>query len=234
MIRTSVKGVIKFMESDDAQRRRVLAAFKYAEAGRAPRSYYREAIPAIRQCLAGAITRPQMRARADALRHEASTSSGGRHTRLMHNARGILSFDENFGGRGFRAATSHRLSYVQGGVRIAVHPELWVFDGDEEFILKLELAVAPLDGCALQILAQLIYQATVQNALDITPDHIGIMEVAAGKIHRGRRIGPRLESRIAAALENIEALWPSIKRPAMNSRLHAAHSSSATVIDDLT
>jgi hypothetical protein len=40
-----------------------------------------------------------------------------------------------------------------------------------------------------------------------------VLEVASGEIHRGRRIGQRLEARITAALENIEAMWPSIRRP---------------------
>lgn len=217
MININATGLIKFMEGDDAQRRRVLAAFKYPEVGKAPRSYYREAIPAIRQCLAGTITRVQMLARADALVKEASTASGGRHTRLMHNARGIVSFDEHFGDRGFRAGTSHRLSYVQGSVRIAVHPELWIFERNQQHILKLVLAAEAMAPRALEVLAQLIYHAAVQSEVDITPKYVGVIEVATGEIHRGRRISRRLESRIAAAIENIEALWPSIKRPPTSS-----------------
>lgn len=212
MIKISVKGLIKFMEGDDAQRRRDLAAFKYPEVGKAPASYYREAIPAIRQCLAGTITRAQMLESAEALVKAAATAASRRRTRLMHNARGIIiSFDEKFGDRGFRTVTSHRLSYTQRGVRVAVHPELWIFERNQQQILKLELAAEPMNKRALEILAQLIYQAAVQNAVDVTPKQIGIMEVATGEIHRGRRIGPRLESRIAAAIDNIEALWPSIR-----------------------
>jgi hypothetical protein len=179
------------MEGDDAQRRRVLAAFKYPEVGKAPRSYYREAIPAIRRCLAGAITRAQMLARAAALAKEASSASGGRHARLMHNARGIVSFDEHFGNRGFRSGTSHRLAYTQGGVRIAVHPELWIFERNQQHILKLELAAEPMAARALEVLAQLIYHAAVQNDVDTTPKQVGVIEVATGEIHRGRRIGRR-------------------------------------------
>src|SRR5882724_3655113 len=127
MIDISAKGLIKFMDGDDAQRRKVLAAFKYPDVGKAPRSYYRDAIPAIRQCLVGTITREQMLARATALTKEASTAIGARHTRLMHNARAIVEFDEKFGDRGFRGGPSHRLSYVQRNVKVAVHPELSVF-----------------------------------------------------------------------------------------------------------
>lgn len=213
MIEISAKGLIKYMEGDDVQRRRVLAAFKFPEVGKAPRTYYRDAIPAIRQHLQGTLTKAQMLARAEALVKEAATSTGGRHTRLMHNARGIIAFDEHFGDRGFRAMTSHRLSYVQGNVKVAVHPELWVMERNEQQIFKLELATEALSSRALETLAQLIYHAAMQHEVPISPKQAGVLEVATGEIHRGKKIGPRLGSRIAAALENIEALWPSIKRP---------------------
>lgn len=59
MIDLSVKGLVQFMTGDDAQRRRVLAAFKFPDIGKPLRTYYREAIPTIRSCVAGEITRVQ-------------------------------------------------------------------------------------------------------------------------------------------------------------------------------
>lgn len=222
MIEISAKGLIKYMEGDDAQRRRVLADFKFPDVGKAPRSYYRDALAAIKQCLGRKISRAQMLARAETLTTEAVGTIPARRLRLMHNARAIIAFDESFGDRGLSAGTSHRLSYVQAGVKVAVHPELWIVERNQQHVLKLELASEPLPSRALETLAQLIYHGAKQHDLDVTPRQVGVLEVATGEIHRGRRIGPRLEARISAALENIEAMWPSIKRPPPATRSRMA------------
>jgi hypothetical protein len=213
MIAINVKGLIKYMEADDAQKRGILADYKFPDVGKAPIRYYRDAHPAIWQCLAGKITRGQMLARGEALTKEAMVATVARRARLNHNARAIIEFDEHFGDRGLRAEPSHRLYFAQGGVRVGVHPELWVYERDERHILKLELGTESLSDRALATLAQLVYHAAVQSGWEIDPRQAGIVQVATGEVHRGKRIGPRLEHRIAAALENIEAIWPSITRP---------------------
>lgn len=212
MIDLNVKGLVQFMAGDDAQRRRVLAAFKFPDVGKPLRTYYREAIPAIRTCVAGEITRVEMLNRADALTKEAAHASRGRRTRLNHNARAIIEYDEKFGDREFRGVRSQRLSYTQGEVKIAVHPELWVLERSQLNIFKLELTTEPLLGDALSIMAQIIYHAARQRGVDVSGRQVGIIELASGEVHVGKRIGVRLERRIAAALENIEALWPTITR----------------------
>lgn len=222
MIAINAKGLIKYMEADDAKKRAVLADFKFPEVDKAPTRYYREAQPAIWQCLAGKITRGQMLARAEALTKEAMATTAARRTRLNHNARAIVEFDEHFGDRGLRAEPSHRLYFVHGGVRVGVHPELWVVERAEQHVLKLELGTESLSEGALGTLAQLIYHAAVQSGWTLEARQTGVVQVATGEIHRGKRIGPRLERRIAAALENIEAIWPSITRPARATKVRAA------------
>lgn len=213
MIDLSVKGLVQFMTGDDAQRRRVLAAFKFPDIGKPLRTYYREAIPTIRSCVAGEITRVQLLNRADAITKEAARATGGRRTRLNHNARAIVEYDEKFGDRGFRGVSSRRLSYVQGGVKVAIQPELWVHERNELHIFKLELGTEPLSPDALSIMAQIICHAARQRGIDVSGRQVAVLELASGMIHIGKRIGVRLERRIAAALENIEALWPTIVRP---------------------
>lgn len=218
MIRMSVKGLIRYMEGDEVAKRRVLTEFKFPDEGKAASSYYREATPAICQCVTGKISSMQMLARAEILVREAESAPPTRRARLRHNARAIVDFHEHFGDMSLQGGQSQRLSYVQGGVRVAVHPELWFVQRGEQHLLKLELGTESLSTDALQTLAQLLYHAASQAGLALAPRQVGVLEVATGKIHRGKRVGPRLERRLAAALENIEAIWPSIKKPTRVAR----------------
>lgn len=80
-------------------------------------------------------------------------------------------------------------------------------------IFKFEFGTEPLSPDALSIMAQIICHAARQRDIDVSGRQVGVLELASGMIHTGKRIGVRLERRIAAALENIEALWPTIVRP---------------------
>ena len=212
MIEINVKGLVQFMLGDDVRRRSVLAAFKFPEVAQAPRRYYREALPTIRALVTGEISLLQMTNRADILTKEAAAAPGGRQVRLLHNARAIIEFAEKFGNRGFTGERPQRLSYLHGNVKVAVHPELWVREKHQLRILKLELGAEGLEQRFINTMAQLIFHAARQHNLEIAPSQAGVLELASGEVFTAKRFGTRLENRVNAAIENIEALWPTIKR----------------------
>lgn len=212
MIRVSFKGLAKFMTGNDRQRRKVLHDFKYPrdDESRAQATYYREARNFIAVYHSAGHPNTWLLDRARSLADNARVSSGQTKTRLNNNARALREYEHHFSTRNFIILSDLRFRLVFGNVELSVIPDLHVQEGNKNKIIKLEFSKEEPDEEVVKLMSQILFEAAAQSGRNFTSSCVLYLDVPRGVEHRGARLGSKRAGEIAAACQNIEALWPGI------------------------
>ena len=85
-------------------------------------------------------------------------------------------------------------------------------------LIKIHFAQEPLSDTAAKVLSQAMFEAARQAGIEIPPSAVEILDLAAGRVYRGARLGSRIRAQIEATCQNISALWPTIAPPQRRRR----------------
>jgi hypothetical protein len=212
MIHISVKGLAKFMRKGPAVQRSVLRDFKFPKGpeARAQTVYYAEARGGIREYHASGNDASTLVKSVDALRTKAERSLGPARSRLEHNIRAMQTYLQHFSGNRFEVLAPPKLEYSHGSVRVGATPDLFVRDGVNEKLIKLDLGVGPTDEEMIKIVLQVIFEAAAKAGMALKPKQVVYLDMSRGLQHSGAKSRTRLTRDIQAACENIEAMWDGI------------------------
>ena len=215
LIRITAKGLAEFATATELGKRKVLRDFKFPDPeGQARATYYREARETVRTHHAERRDAAWLASRARRLAEQAAALESPRsRARLANNARGIAQYAANFADREFDVQPGLRFSLTYGAVLVAVTPDLVVVEGGVPKIIKLEFSEKVPDTRVFRMMSQLLYEAALQGGLVLRSNAALYLDVARGKEHRGARVGARMAREIAAACENVAALWDGIAPP---------------------
>jgi hypothetical protein len=130
MPRLSVKGLAKYIGGTPAQQRKILQDYKFPDTSEpaAMRQYYQEATNGVRQFHRHGHEREWLREQARSVIARAQESELATATRLRHNARGLLQYEQHFGHRVFEILSPVRMRLNFAGVQITLNPELYVLE----------------------------------------------------------------------------------------------------------
>lgn len=216
MIRISVNGLAKFMGASPAGARKVLQDFKYPADPEpaAMRSYYGDAHRGIKAFHKNQQPREWLREQAAKLVDRARQEVDARvSTRLKHNARALMQYEQFFAQRRFEVLPDLKLRLQLGAVDIGVIPDLCVREGGKTKLVKIECRAEQPEEQAIKVITQCLFEAASVALPDLSSSSILYLELARGVEHRGARVGARTRREIEAACETIAAIWPSIPPP---------------------
>ena len=213
-IRITVKGLAKFMRRGPAGQRTVLRSFKFPREpeARAQTLYYAEARNGIREYHSAGNDPSTIVGTVDALRIKADRSEGQKRIRLEHNIRAMECYLLHFSGKKFEILKPPNLAYSHGNVTVAAAPDLFVREGHDEKLIRLDLAADPTEPEIITIILQVTYEAALVVGLKIKPSHVIYLDLSRGVQHIGAKPRAKLSRDIRAACENIEAMWDGIKK----------------------
>lgn len=214
MIRISVKGLAKFMRKGPAGQRTVLRDFKFprgAEA-RAQTVYYAEARRGIREYHMSDNNPAGLVKSVDDLRKKAERVTGKAKTRFEHNIRAMQSYLQYFSANRFEVLVPPKLEYSYHSVVVGATPDLFVRDGTNKKLIKLDLGVEPADEEMIKVILQVIFEAAQNTGMNLLPNNVIYLDISRGLQHVGARSRTKLTRDIQAACENIEAMWDGIKK----------------------
>jgi len=213
MIRITVKGLAKFMTSGFAGQRKILHDFKFPDPeGGVQAAYYADARRAIKEYHDSENDAAVIAYAVDDLKGKAHRETERKRTRLEHNIRALESYLDNFGDKNFKVLAMPELKYSRGAVVVSAIPDLCVQQDGRKKLIKLDFGSKEPDTKLVNIIIQVIYQAASSEGLPVTPKDVIYLDVPRGRVHKGARVRTRLNKEIQAACDNIEALWPGIKR----------------------
>jgi hypothetical protein len=221
-IRINIKGLVKFMTASPAAQRKVLQDFKYPSEPEpaAMRGYYAEAQRAVRAYHKYGYPRSWLRERAKHLADQARfADASARATRLRHNARALLQYEEHFGTRRWELLPAMRFLYEAADVRVAVVPDLVVRQGAKLRIVSIAFGTTELSEIASRIRTQCMYEAATRQIPTLTASCVTLLTVSDGSERGGARAGARTTREIEAACQNIRALWDGIEPPPARRRV---------------
>jgi len=208
----SIKGLADYMTATPSRQRTIIRQYKYPQEdeGRAKIHYYREA----RDLIAAYHTAGKRRAwiEGEALRLDSIAAYSNRWSkaRLENNARAVRAYSKHFGGRDFVVLDDLNLGLEYGDVLVTVRPDLHVIEKDKEKIIKLEFATKAPDPLMVKIIAQGMFEAAIEEGMDLKSAQVLYLDVLSGKEHKGARLGARMRKDMAAACDTISDIWPSI------------------------
>lgn len=146
MIKIGMKGLAKYMTSNESQKRRILRDYKFRDPeGSAQAIYYREARDLIEAFHAKSHDLGWLMEKAGQLRALAEETSGLTKSRLVNNARAFQLYQQHFGSKVFEVKESLRKKLQISGVAISIIPDLHVVERGIEKLIKLEFAKDQLD-----------------------------------------------------------------------------------------
>lgn len=211
MIKITAKGLAKFMTAGESRKRTILRDFKHPDPeGFAQANYYHEAREAIRQFLKGETDLAGLNQRAVALRVDALGASGSTVTRLRSNARAIVQFAKNLPNLVCEVLDDVLLSLSHNGVRVSTSPDLHVRFRGRDTLLRFEFSRQPLPALIPRIMCQLMADACTVKGIPIAPKDCLYVDVARGALYSRAKARARSSKDIIAAMENIEAIWPTV------------------------
>lgn len=211
-IKLSFKAFVDFLYADHVGQRAVLAPFKFPDdESQAKRTYYYQAIAAIRLRHGGTYSRIAFLAKAARLEVDAARAFGRRRTRLLHNARIIKLYDAYVGDKPAEAlAIPKGWSLTRGHVVVGVNPDLHLRGRKHSMIVKLWTTVAPPTPTQIKALTQIMHAAAHGAGASLPSSAFFVIDVARGTLHRGARVGSRMQREIEAGLDNVAAIWPTL------------------------
>jgi hypothetical protein len=219
-IRITVKGLAKYIDGTPAQQRRVLQDFKYPDTDEpaAMRQYYQDATNAVRAFHRNGHDRVRLREQAQTLSARAREADGATATRLRNNARGLMQYEQHFGGRELHVQPSTRMRLDFGEVQIALNPELSVTERGRPKLMKLSFANEEPSEIEVRVIVQCLYEAANRQLGEFPGNAVLFLDVPRGIEHRGARAGARTLREIEAACETISGIWPQIQAPVRRRR----------------
>ncbi len=211
MIKISLKGLAKFMTVGEAAKRKVLRDYKYPDPeGRAQATYYREARDLIVAYHTNRHQPDWLLKKAEELASVSRSASGQTKVRLGHNARALTEYHNHFAASDFEVLPDLKLLVAHAGVIIIVFPDLHVKSQGKEKIIKFEFATEPPDRRVINIISQMMFEASAVAKLGLGSRNILYLDVPRGRTHKAARVGARMRREIEAACENIAAIWDKL------------------------
>jgi hypothetical protein len=199
------------MTTNSAQQRKILRDYKYPDPeGFAQATYYREARDFIVGFHRNVHEPAWLIERAMILDSFASQSTGQTKTRYKNNARALREYAHFFAKKKFEVLNDVNLRLTLAGVTVSVVPDLHVKERNVEKIIKLEFTKAEPDDKLIKIISQAMYQAQSDASMGLSSSSVLYFDIPRGKVHKGARVGSRMQTELEAACENLSAIWDGI------------------------
>ena len=212
MIKISLKGLAKFMVGTSTQQRKILRDFKYPDPeGTAQAVYYREARDIIEAFHGTGNDLAWLNEQAALLKNYASMASERSASRLTNNARALKMYGQHFGKRNFEILPPFKSRLEIEGVIISIYPDLHVYEGISERIIKLEFGKDLLGPLIPKIICQAMNEATKLKGNTLKGNCINCFEVVTGTMYNSSPSTSRLMRNIEDACRNICAIWSTLK-----------------------
>ena len=211
-IKLSFKAFVDFLFADHAGQRDALAPFRFPdEESKAKRTYYHQAIAAIRHRHRGVYSRHAFLAQAARMRADAASAVGPRRTKCLHNARVIEQYDALVGDAPAPAQAIPRGWLLnRGDVFVGVNPDLHLLVRKKSMIVKLWTSTEAPTPMEVKALTQIMHAAALAAGVKLPSSAFVLIDVARGALHRGAKVGSRMQREIEAGLANVAALWPTL------------------------
>ena len=212
--RVTTKGLTEFILSGPSQQRAVLREFKYPQKGDAPAKipYYNRARRSIQTYHRERYPSSWLLSQAQHIRSSATKTPQSK-VMCEYNARALEGYHGFFSARSFQYEAPLNVEVSIFGVGVKVNPELHVFERNRRRMVRIEFAASTRGdrGQFLDVASQIMFEAISRKhpALGIKPGDVMCFDLKNGAIHKAR-VRTTVRKQIAAACQNIAALWPSI------------------------
>jgi hypothetical protein len=211
MIRLSVRDMAQYLVSDEAARLHLLRERKYnALDGGARARFYSESRTSIAAFHRGALSRDAVEAKIVTMRYEAKYSNPLPRAELLGNADVLERYMYYQGHRELRLAPPPAADLVRGEVEIRVRPSLFAIEDDSaRRLIFLELREKP-NAPAMRVIAELAFEAFRSVLRHLPPQSVQVIDVRRGMVTELQQAGPSIGRELAAACQEIAAVWPTL------------------------
>ena len=208
----SMKSLAQFMTSGESRRRTILKNSKFPREAQVIIIQYRDAINAIRDFHENGNDPATLVKNIDKLRKKAIGASRQTEARINNNIRAIERYLDHFAAQNCKIRPVPKMKYIHANVTVSVFPDLLIDEGGEKTLIKLDFTQAGATDEQIEIMLQLMYEATIAEDLGIKPKNVIYINARSEQPHRCSKIKKNLKREIDAACENIEAMWEGIKK----------------------
>jgi hypothetical protein len=211
MIRLSVRDMAQYLVSDEAARLHLLRERKYTGLdGGARARFYSESRTSISAYHRGALSRDAVEAKIVTMRYEAKYSNPLPRAELLGNADVLERYMYYQGHRELRLAPPPAADLVRGEVEIRVRPSLFAIEDDSaRRLIFLELREKP-NAPAMRAIAELAFEAFRPVLRHLPPHAVQVIDVRRGMVIELQQDGPSIGRELAAACQQIAAVWPTL------------------------
>lgn len=209
MIRIGLNGLAKFMTASPANQRKVLRDYKYPKEEVAAQAlYYKEARDLIYSKHKNKHPAQWLLDRASDVRKLSLATGGQSGRRLSNSARAVEEYAQRFPDRSFEVLPDIDVSLKVEGVRIKINPDLKVYEGGKDKIVKLESSKDDLDGQLVKVICQMMFEGAAANGKPSPRRTFCTSTFREGKVYTGARQGARMKAEIVATMF-LQAASPS-------------------------
>src|SRR5262249_39316954 len=128
------------------------------------------------------------------------------------NIRAITTYMKYFKDSKFAVLETPRPKYSHGDVEVSTSLDLYVQEGDEKKLIKLDLNAAKPHAGDIEIILKVTHEASVLAGLGVTARSVIYLDVLRQEQYTGAKLNPRLKKDIDAACETIADIWPRVKQ----------------------
>src|SRR4029077_917754 len=210
-VKLSMKSLAQFMTSGESRRRTILRNSKYPRGAQFIIIQYRDAINAIRDFHESGNDPSTLVKSIDKLRKKSIGATRQTEARINNNIRAIERYLEHFARENRAVLPVPKMKYVHAGVTISVFPDLMIDEDGQRMLIKLDFTQAGATDEQIEIMLQLMYEASVAENLGITPKNVIYINARSEQPNRCSKIKKNIKREIDAACENIAAMWEGIK-----------------------
>lgn len=207
----SMKSLAQFMTSGPSRQRTILRNNKFPREAQVIIIHYKDAINAIRD-FHGSGNDPAALVRSiDTLRKKAIGATPQTAARIANNIRAIENYLRHFPDKKCDVLVVPKMKYTHGAVTVSVFPDLLIEENGQKAVIKLDFTREGATDEQIDIMLQLMYEASTSEGLGITPRNVMYINAKSAQPYHCSRIKKNLKKEIDAACENIEAMWDGIK-----------------------
>jgi hypothetical protein len=135
----------------------------------------------------------------------------GNETRRTNNVRVLENFIKSSQPkRMLEPQPNKRYSAHTGTVEVRLSPDLQALEKGDVRVIYFNCRVAPITDEIAALTIEIANWVLVQNQLQIAVDHVEVVDLATGKVHRRKTVRPSTIKAIKNNGRIIEALWSTV------------------------
>jgi hypothetical protein len=215
MPQLSVNSFAKFIKASPSQQRSILRNSKFPklkDGKKKPQIVrYSEARAAIRHYHESGNDINELLNAVAALTKKLIEQPAKDKGRINDNIRGIQTYMKYYQNNVFKIMGLPRPKYEHNGIQISATPDLYVEEGEEKKLIKLDFSQRPPDPEVIEILLKVMHEAAQKSDLGVMAKNVVYLDISRQNQFTGAKLNKRLKKEIDATCETIADMWPISK-----------------------